>query len=228
MRKYTLICIIALSVAGGAGGGYLVRAQRTDGSLVLSLNDAVQLEHLASQDTFSRVRNTRNTLDALSARSAIEIMDALRAHGQLPKNNDLERTKAREALEHIINAAEEAVQEFEGTAQQLQVTQSLLLALQRAERFDRWTEVYLKALYEHPSHPFVTRLANDAIKNSKRAGQQDRVFEALSILNAFGPTLEGKAHIEAALNAANPCLSQMQFSCAAAGAEELEQHSPLD
>jgi len=77
MRRHTLLSIIALSLAAGGAGGYLLRAQKMDGSMVLSLKDAVQEDYLASQDSFSRVRNTRNTLDAQSARYGIEIMDAL-------------------------------------------------------------------------------------------------------------------------------------------------------
>ena len=228
MRRHTLLSIIALSLAAGGAGGYLLRAQKTDGSMVLSLKDVVKEDYLSSQDSFSRVRNTRNTLDALSARYGIEIMDALWAHAQLPRNNDSEKQAAGQVLERIIHAAEAAVQEFEGTAQQLQVMQSLLFALQRAERFDRWTEIYLKALHEYPTHPFVARLASDAVKNSKLAGQQDEVLQALGYLSAFEPAFAEKAEIEAALYAADHSFTQMQFTSVVASEGELEKCEQLD
>jgi hypothetical protein len=228
MRRHTLLSIIALSLAAGGAGGYLLRAQKMDGSMVLSLKDAVQEDYLASQDSFSRVRNTRNTLDALSTRYGIEIMDALWAYAQLPKDSDSDREKAGQFLDRILLAAEASMQEFEGTAQQLAVTQSYLFALQRAERFDRWTEVYLKAVHEHPTHPFVARMANDAVKISKLAGQQDRVIGALRHLLDFEPASADRPEIAAALNAAVPCFSQLQFSRAAASVGELEKCDPLD
>lgn len=80
MRNHTLFTIIALSLAAGGAGGYLLRAQRTDGSVVLSLKDAMQEEYLASPDSFSRVKNTKNSLEALSARSGGGIMDAILAY----------------------------------------------------------------------------------------------------------------------------------------------------
>lgn len=210
--KHTLICIIALSLTGGGAGGYLFRAQKTDGSMVLSLKDAVQEEYLAPQDSFSRIKNTKNTLDALSLRSEIGIKDALLAYSQLPQTSEKERAEAKVVLERIISAAEEAVQEFEGTTQQVPVIQSLLLALEKAERFDRWTEVYLKALHEHPTHPLLAQLASDAVRNSNLAGQQERVLGALRYINAFGTELNGKKQIEVALRRASPCFSQIQFT----------------
>jgi len=228
MRRRTLLAIIALSLAAGGAGGYLLRAQKTDGSMVLSLKGAVPEEYLASQDSFSRVRNTRNTLDALSARYGIEIMEALWIYGQLPKGTESERKEAGQVLERIIQFAEAAVQEFEGTAQQLQVTQSLLFALQRAERYDRWTEVYLEALHEHPTHPFVARLAIDALENSKLAGQQEEVLQALSYISALEPAFAEMAEIEAELNAANQCFTHMEFTSVVANAGEAEECENLD
>lgn len=225
--KHTLICMIALALTGGGAGGYLLRAQKTDGSMVLSLKDAVQEEYLAPQDSFSRIRNTKNTLDALSLRSELGIKDALLVYSQLPKTSDEETAQAKQILDRIINAAEEAVQEFEGTTQQVPVVQSLLLALEKSERFDRWTEVYLKALHEHPTHPLIGRLASDAVRNSTLAGQQERVLGALSYISAFGPSFEGKQKIEVALKGASPCFSQIQFTHRAGGRARHGVREPL-
>jgi len=206
------ISLILLSLAAGGAGGYLLRAQRTNGSLVLSLKDAVQEEYLAPPDSFSRIKNTRNSLDALSARLAMGLMDALGAYDRLPKSNEADKKQTEQVLERAIRAAEAAEQEFEGTEQQLEIVPVLLVALQKAGRFDRWTEVYLKTLYEHPTHDVVARFATDAVKISKLAGQERRVLEALECLGAFPVEFAGKAEILTALGTVGPCFSQRRFA----------------
>jgi len=204
-------------MAAGTVGGYLFRAQRVDGSIVLSLKDAVQEEYLAPPESFSRVKNTKNTLEGLSTRLGAGIMDAILAYDRLPKSSESEKKRAEEVLDRAIQAGNVAMQEFEGTDQQLDVAQRLLLALQRAGYFDRWTDIYLKALYEHPTHPMVSRFAPDAVKISKLAGQQKRVLEALKYLSALPAEFAGRAAIEAALSSVRPYLSQAQIPCGAAG-----------
>ena len=215
------ISIILLSLVAGAAGGYWLRAQRTDGSVVLSLKDAMKEEYLAPPDSFSKIKNTRNSLDALSERLGMGIMDALLAYDRLPKSSEAERKQAEQALEHAIRAAEAAEQEFEGTEQQLEITQVLLVALQKAERFDRWTELYLKTLFTHPTHDVVARFANDAVKISKLAGQEKRVLEALECLSAFPAEYQGRAQILASLGDARPCFSQVQICQGAVGVGDL-------
>jgi len=216
MSTHATIPIILLSLAAGGAGGYLLRAHKTDGSVVLSLKDVVQEEYLAPPGSFSRVQNTRDMLDALSVRAAIGIMDAVSAYDQLPKNSESEKKKARELLERAINAAEMAMQEFQGTEQQLEVAHGLLLALEKAGRFDRWTEVYLHVLHEYPSQPLVSRLAKDAVKIGELAGQQKKVLEALWCLSAFPAPFAGRTEVVAALRSAHACLDPLQISCGAA------------
>lgn len=228
MRTRAAISIILLSLASGGAGGYLLRAQKTDGSLVLSLKDAVQEEYLAPPDSFSRVKNTKSTLHGLSERLRIGIMDAVLEYDRLPKGSESEGRKAEQVLERAIHAAEAATQEFEGTEQQLEVAQGLLIALQKAGHFDRWTEVYLKALYEHPTHPVVSRLANEAVRISNMAGRQKPVLEALAYLSAFPAEFAGRAEIEAALNSVCPCLSQVRISRDAGEVGGLGKRDPLN
>lgn len=180
--------------------------------MVLSVKDVVREEYLAPPDSFSRVKNTRNSLEALSARLGVGILDGIVAYDRLPRNTELEKRKAARVLERAIQTAEAAMQEFEGTEQQLELTPNLFHALQKAGRYDRWTEVYVKTLYEHPTHLVVSRFARDAVKNGELAGQRERVVEALSYLSAFPVEFAGRAEIEAALTSANPRYSQAQNS----------------
>jgi len=208
-----------MSLAIGGAGGYLLRAQKTDGSLVLSATEAFREEYLAPPDSFSRVKNTKTTLDALSVRLKAGIIDAISVYDRLPKGSESERRKAEQVLERAIQAAERAMQEFEGTEQQWEVARCLLIALQKADRFDRWTEVYVKALREHPTHPIVSSLARDAVTISQIAGQQKLVLETLKYLSTFPAEFAGRTAIESALNSTPPSLSQAQISCGAAAGE---------
>src|SRR5882724_6170919 len=114
MKTRAVTSMVLLSLASGGAGGYLLRAQKTDGSLVLSVKDAVQEEYLAPPDSFSRVKNTKNALDGLSTRLGIGIIDAVLAYDRLPKSSEPGRRQAEEVLERAIHAAEAAMQELEG------------------------------------------------------------------------------------------------------------------
>jgi len=202
MKTRTAISIIFLSFAAGGACGYLLRAQKTDGSLVVSAKDIVTEEYLAAPETFSRTKNTKNTLDSLSIRVGIGITDSLSIYDQLPKTSESENRKAGEILDRAINAGEVAMREFEGTQQQLVIATAFLGALRKAGRFDRWIEVYVETLYRCPTHPVVSELANDAVKIGKLAGQEQRVLEALKYVSASPAEFTGKAEIQAALDSA--------------------------
>jgi hypothetical protein len=217
MKTQAAISIILCALTSG-GAGYLFRAQKTDGSVILSSKDVVQADYLVPPDSFSRVNNTKNALQGLSARLDAGIVDAVWAYDRLPKSSASEKRRAEQVLDRAIHSGVAVVHEFEGTAQQPVVAQGLLLALKKAGRFDRWTEVYLEMLFKHPTDPVVSRLADEALKISRRAGQEHRVLEALTYLSAFPAKFAGKPAIQAALEAAYPCFSQLRISRQPSGA----------
>jgi len=202
VKTNVAISIILLALAIGGAGGYF-GAYKTEASR--SLPD---LELLAGPDTFSRVKNTKSMLDAMSRRAKISIMEAVVAYWQLPKTTDTEKRIAQENLGRIIRAAESTMQEFDGTEQQAVVAQALLLALQEAKLYDRWTEVYLRTLYEHPTCPVILTSAANAISFSDSVGQQARVLAALRWLNGHPLDTMGKALIQEVLKSASPRLAK--------------------
>ncbi len=209
MKTQTAALIILLALASGAAG-YLLRAQKTDGSLILSAKDVVRADYLSPPDSFSRVKNTKNALRGLSVRLDGGVVDAVWAYDRLPKSSASEKRQAARVLERAIRAGEAALQQFEGTAEQPIVAQGLLLALKRAGRFDRWTEVYLEMLFKHPTDPVVSRLAKQALEIGKLDGQEQRVLEALIYLSVSPAEFAGRPAIQAALDAACPSLSQVR------------------
>lgn len=197
-----LVLIILVAFAAGGLAGYLVRTQIGDASVVLSAKEVVTEEYLTPPDTFSKVRNTRNALDGLSARVEIGIREALAAYDRLPQTNAKEKSAAEQVLGRAIQAGEDAMEEFEGTEQQITIVQPLLHALRKGGRFDRWIELYTRALYTHPTHRAVCDLAVEAVKIGQASGQQQRVIEALRYADNSRTTFAGRAEIEAAVNSA--------------------------
>jgi hypothetical protein len=209
MKVCSAIWLIALALVSG-GAGYLLRAQKTDGSLVLSVKDAVQEEYLSAPDSYSRVENTKNALDALCAQLRIGIQDAALKYDLLASNGQSSSQEAAMVLEHGIDVAEAAVREFEGTEQQLYVMQDLLQLLDRGGRFELWTEFYLKALHEHPTHSVVCRFAHEAVRISKLAGQQKQVLEGLRYAVASPAEFAGRGEIQAALHSVQSSFAQAE------------------
>jgi hypothetical protein len=191
-----------------AGAGYLLHARIANGSLVLSTKDLLQGEYLVPPDSFSRAENTKNALEALGTRVRLGLEQAAITYGRLVGNGETSNRQAAAVLEGAIRDAETGVREFEGTEQELYIVRVLFRLLERAGRFDRWTELYLKALYEHPTHCIVSSFAGHAIRISRLAGQQEQVVDALRHLAALPAEFANRGAIEAALDSVRPSLAQ--------------------
>jgi len=209
MKTRAAISLIALALVSGSAG-YLLRAQRTDGSVVLLARDVVQEEYLVPPDSFSRVENTKNALNASCTRLRLGIQEATVAYDRLVGIGETSNRQAAELLERAIRDAGTAVRELEGTEQQLYVLQDLLRLLERAGRFDLWTQLYLKSLYEHPTHCIVPRFAREAVRISKLAGQQNQVLDALRWLTTRPAETAGRGEVGAALDSVQPCFAQVE------------------
>jgi hypothetical protein len=104
--------------------------------------------------------------------------------------------------QHISEAIADldwGMNEFAGTEQELYLAQELLLALKSANRFDRWFQVYLKILYEHPTHPVVAGFIDSAVQMSQVAGHEEEVLEGLRYLNLIPIEFQGKEKVQTAL-----------------------------
>jgi hypothetical protein len=202
MKMRTVISTVLAAFAAGGFAGYWFRAYNSDSSLVLSTKDLLSDEYVTPPDTFSRIKNTRNALDSLSTRVALGITDTLAAHDRLPRTSEVEKKKAQEVLERAIRAGQAAMQEFEGTPQQLVIVPAFLRALRVAGQFNRWIEVYVQTLYTHPTDPVLCSLGQDAVKIGKLCGQLQEVLEALRYVSACPAEFAGRAEVQAALTSA--------------------------
>jgi hypothetical protein len=197
IRQFTYS--ILLSVLAGSSG-YYSHALRQDTVSFLPSKSMPAMDYFFSPESFSEIENTKALLDALCVRVVAEIRTKL-ITGTLTaskSNRSANRLREPPVLE-AIKELEAAAEEFKGTPQELRVTQDLLSALKRAKIYDRWTEVYLNALYRHPTHELVGRLANVAVVVGKAAGREKDLHNGFRHINGIPLDFDVKRHIQEAL-----------------------------
>jgi len=164
----------------------------------LSAHQTPTLEYFVPAQSFSEVENTKGILQALADQFLYEVSDS-RAQNMTRSPTTGQNGAVREArLGDTIQALEHAIQEFKGTAQEWLVVQHLLLALKKAGLDDRWLEVYLDALYRHPTHELIGRFATDAVKISRSAQREAEVINAFRHLNTIPFEFDVRRQVEAA------------------------------
>ena len=206
LRIHAAISLVSLALVS-ASAGYLLRAQKTDGSLVLSVKDVVQEEYLVHQILFPGLKTLR-TLWTLCVRACAWGSRKPPAHTSNWLRMAGLESQAAVVLERAIRDAEAVVREFEGTEQQFYVLQDHLRLLERSGRFDLWTRFYLKALTaSHPPGSVPPR--REAVKIGKLAGQQEQVLRA-AVPAARPEEFAGRAEIEAALATVQPYFAQVE------------------
>jgi hypothetical protein len=157
------------------------------------------IEYYSNEESFSEVENAKAVLEGLCQRFRIEIQ-ARRVASQRPGfEASGGRVTSEQHLESTVADLEKGMAEFIGTDQQLAVIRDLLFTLKKTKQFDRWTEVYLQALYEHPTHPVVADLAEEAIFISGLCGREKAVGTGLSHVNQIPFSFPGKGRIQAAI-----------------------------
>ncbi len=186
---------LGLMLASG-WGGYWLRGYQVEAASVLPVGSLPRLEYLSSPESFSRIVNTRSALEALCVRVRLEAEHRLVKIA--PGSNSAPPAASLE-LAALISELQRGVNEFEGPDQALALAQDLLMALKTANRFDLWTDLYLKALYEHPTNALVARFATDAVEMARKAGREKDVLSGFSHVDEIPFEFGGKDRIRAAL-----------------------------
>jgi hypothetical protein len=203
LKTGPLIWAVILILVGG-GAGYWLRAQRGGEESVLAAGAVPALDSLIAPESFSRIKNARNSLEGLRVRLRLQVASSLLAEHFLVGGRGASGQRPEPCLEGAIRDLERGMEEFEGTEQELYCAQDLFPALKTAGRFDRWIEVYLKGLYEHPTHPVVARFAKEAIALGRATGREEEVLAGLRHLSAIPLDFEGKDTVQATLIEARP------------------------
>jgi hypothetical protein len=181
LRSKLVVSLVALAcLAAAAGAGYRAGKSKGYSHAALGFRYVPSIETLLPEQSFSEVRNTRGTLQALAS----EMLTEVQVQFLIPGTRDQLRTWPAQPKGHpdaarAIAQLGRGVAEFKGTEQEHRFTVELLWRLKHEERYDRWLDVYLKALYQHPTQPFVTRLLKDAAPISLAVGRWDELTAAV-------------------------------------------------
>ncbi len=192
VRKFIRATVLIL--CGGLAGYRMHRPENSD--LFLAPEKIPQLEYFTGPESFSKIENGKNDLEALCRRARLEAQTKFVIHA--------EKGSQASAQEEMISDLGQVMNEFKGSVQEVEIAQDLLLVLKRAQRFEQWTELYLKLLYQYPMHPVLIGLAEDALVIGKAAGRPAEILAGLEHLNAIPYEFEGKARIALILESAGP------------------------
>ena len=172
-RRFTWTTL-GLLAAGGTG--FLLGNREARLGVAMPIESMPRLDYFITQHSFSEIENAKASLEALCRRYRAEVqarrlLDERSAGGRQGPTRE-------PRLSGTIKVLERGMKEFEGTQQQLGISEELLLALRAAKLYDRWMSVYLRTLYEHPTYPTATVFAKDAMVIGKVLGREDEVLRA--------------------------------------------------
>jgi hypothetical protein len=180
--------------------GYYAGAMRESTVMHLPSNATVALDQLVTANSFSEVEQARAVLNALAGRYIEYAQMMITRHDRsVPVIHGSSPTAGSRDFPAAVRVLEEAVAEFKGTGEELQLLPILLNALKRAQLPDRWLDVYLKASYEHPTHKLIGLLADEAARLSRSVCREEEVTAALRHIAAIPFEFEGKFRIERCL-----------------------------
>jgi hypothetical protein len=164
-------------LAGFAGvAGYYTGALREKVASHVPTEATVALGYLISPESFSEVEQARAVLEALADCYAVLAQQLMVRDLTAPSNvSGPGAGDGMPSLPTAIRVLEEAMGEFKDTGQDLRLLPLLLHALKREGRYDRWLDLYLGALYAHPTHRVVADLAEQAVAISRAVGRQAEV-----------------------------------------------------
>ena len=196
-RMKTLQLAIAMLLVLTAGGsGYFLRGLH-DNPLTMLPTSLPELDFFISEQSFSEVANAKALLQALSERYISEVrvlryLDGTQSSSEVPSPFPADQ----EPLSVTIDVLQKGVEAFEGTGQELEVAYDLLLTLKSAGQYDRWLEVYLRALYEHPTHGLVEVFARDAVSIGRAVGRESEVVRGFRHLSDIPIEFKAKQRVQ--------------------------------
>jgi hypothetical protein len=201
MRKVThfwmrrTIGAFLLALVAGAGGYYL-HAFRADSVSTLPRQGVQAMECYFAWDSFSEVEEAKSLLKA-AARQFIEELRTRPVVGVFTGAVDRPSTPEAKAagFTKAVRAMEQTIAEFKDTEEELILVKEFLWLLQREENYDRWLDVYLAALYRHPTHPLVGDFAVRALHFSQVSGRETEVWRAFQHLNNIPLDFEAKRQV---------------------------------
>ncbi len=193
MQAKAKYLVVGLLIIAGVGAGRQLR-HKTGVEGFLSAAATPQLDYLAPPESFSRVENAKNELEALCRKLRLQSQSRV---FQLRKCSPQQQ---EHELEAIVTDLKRGMSDFAGTAQQLELAQDLLLLLKSQKDLPQWIDLYLTLAYQHPTDALIGRGAEEAITVGRTVGRENEVLAALKHVAMIPIDFESKARITAALN----------------------------
>jgi hypothetical protein len=196
MNLRQLICTVLVSSLAASTGYYCGVLRQAPASREAGFS----VDDLYAPQSFSEVENAKALLLALSEQFKAEIYtERIANHAKAALDTEAGKPVVEPRLLEISQQLEGGVAEFSGTDQELVLVETLLRVLQKAKLYDRWTEVYLSALYQHPTDPMIGRLAAEAISVSKAAGREKDILNGFEHLSNIPMDFTVKSQVGAEL-----------------------------
>ena len=228
MKIRQIIHLALFSLMAGCGG-YYVRMLCAEPTRYVSTKDWASLDYFFSAQSFSEIETARALLDALAARYLVGV-DTQRALGIQAVRTGTGGPPQQLNLAETIRLLEEGIESFKGTEQEFHLTERLLLALEKEGSSNRWLDVYLDALYRHPTAGLVGEYARAAVSTGQATGRLEQVRKAFRHVCETPFDFAGKRDVQAANRDAgplpwNPADSQANLLCL--GEDECLRPDPL-
>jgi len=213
LKRVALLFLVS-AVTGWVG--YYVGLMRETSATHMPRGATVALDYLVSAKSFSEVEHARAVLDALAARYA-ENAQGLIAQQIMSRtaNFGIRQPSSERPMVAAIKMLDEVLPEFRGTGVELQLLQPLLYALKQERFYDRWLDVYLDALYRHPTHEMVSNLIEEAVVISQAVGREPELTTGLWYLSRIPLDFPRKSRIENSLVRvhANTRIASESYEC---------------
>jgi hypothetical protein len=195
MNIRQLACAFLFSCLA-AGVGYYAGALRQDTARFTSPGTKFSVDDLYRPQSFSEVENAKALMSALSEQFVTGIQaERVANYANAVLISQTGETVVEPHLLEVSKQLERGVAEFKGTEQELVLIEQLLEVLKKANLHAQWTEVYLNALYQHPTHPMIGRLATEAVTVSKAAGRQNDVLNGFEHVSSIPMDFGVKAQL---------------------------------
>jgi len=211
LKRVALLFLVS-AVTGWVG--YYIGVMRETSATHMSRGAPVALDYLASANSFSEVEHARSVLDALATRY-VEQAQGLITRQIMSRNPNygVRKSSSERPMVAAIKILDEVIPEFRGTGVELQLLQPLLYALKQEKSYDRWLDVYLDALYRHPTHEMVSNLTEQAAVISQAVGRERELTTGLRYVSGIPLNFPTKSRITHFLVRANTRITSENHEC---------------
>ncbi len=195
-----MLGILGISVVTAWLAGYWMRGLSTSSRESLRLMDVPSAEYFADNASFSEVQNAKTLLKGLALQYRAEVQARLGASILVAARQPTGvESKVNPILAWSIRRLAQGIEEFQGTDHQLLLVNTLLGILRKEAQHERWVDVYLRALYQHPTHELVGRLAAEALEHAAAVGKSEDLLDGFRHVIGIPLEFSSKSQVQTLL-----------------------------